>query len=125
MSVKKILLVDNEKETIDLLTGIFNNEGFQLELAGSGKEAIGKIANNRPDLILLETKVPGMDGWEICMLLKNNEGTRGIPIVFISAEGEIHKKLQAFQIGASGFIRKPFSAEELLRQVEQLVKKEE
>lgn len=121
MSRKNILLVDTDPGNIETIKGALSERGFQVDCSDDGKEAVKKILAQTPDLILLEVEIPGMDGWEICSLLKQNKATSRIPIIFVSEKSKIHNQLQAVYLGANGFIPKPFSMGELVNRVEQLL----
>jgi PAS domain S-box-containing protein len=111
----KVLMVDDTPANIDVLRKVLAKEGYQLFFANSGEKAL-KIANRAlPDLILLDVMMPGMDGYETCRQLKQNEVTQDIPIIFITAKTK--KVIEAFQLGAVDYINKPFQQEEVCMRV--------
>jgi PAS domain S-box-containing protein len=113
-----ILIVDDSTANLQLLTGILKEQGYVVHPASDGKLALRFLRASMPDLILLDIKMPGMDGFEVCSLLKADERTRKIPIIFISVlEGE-RDKVKAFQAGGVDYIAKPFHPEEVLARVE-------
>ncbi len=122
MTEKNILLVDQDAHTLEVIREEFAAEGFIVESATNGKRAVQMVAHKRPDLILLEIKLRQMDGWEVCALLKKNEGTKKIPLIFFSADSSMQNKLQAFQLGADGFISKPVANKNLIEQVKKILK---
>jgi signal transduction histidine kinase/DNA-binding response OmpR family regulator len=112
-----ILVVDDSTANLQLLVGILKDQGYIVHPASDGRLALRFLQTNLPDLILLDIKMPGMDGFEVCRQLKEDERTRNIPIIFISVlEGE-HDKVKAFQAGGTDYIAKPFHPEEVLARV--------
>jgi two-component system, cell cycle sensor histidine kinase and response regulator CckA len=112
-----ILVVDDESESRTLLTAILRAEGYGVRLADGGALALASIERNRPELILLDVRMPGLDGFEVCRRLKQRDETRDIPLIFISASGEIEEQVEGFRLGAVDFVMKPFQREELLARV--------
>ncbi len=115
---KSIIIVDDVPESLKALTAIISKRGYQVRPALSGKLALNSARKKPPDLILLDIRMPDMDGYEVCRRLKEDEDTRDIPIIFISALEEIQDKLKAFHVGGQDYITKPFQSEEVLARVE-------
>lgn len=113
-----ILVVDDDSRSLALLTGILSGEGYVVRPADSGELALASIAARRPELILLDIRMPGVDGFEVCRRLRQDEETRDIPIVFLSAAGEAEERVEGLRLGAVDFISKPFSRDELLARVQ-------
>ena len=113
-----ILVVDDDPHSLALLTGILSGEGYCVCSADSGEVALASIAARRPELILLDIRMPGIDGFEVCRRLRQDEETRDIPIVFLSAAGEAEERVEGLRLGAVDFISKPFSRDELLARVQ-------
>jgi DNA-binding response OmpR family regulator len=112
-----ILVVDDESELLELLMGILVDQGYRVRPANSGKLALASVAVETPDLILLDLRMPDMDGFEVCRQLKSSENSREIPIMFISAASEVEERLDGLGLGAVDFVSKPFRREELLARV--------
>ena len=112
-----ILVVDAEPESRTLLTAILTAEGYEAHAAEGGKPALPSIAVKRPELILLDIRMPGIDGFEVCRRLKKNAETREIPIIFLSASRELPECVEEFRLGGVDFVTKPFEREELLARV--------
>jgi DNA-binding response OmpR family regulator/DNA-binding CsgD family transcriptional regulator len=112
-----ILIVDDTLENLRLLADILTEEGYKVRLASSGAYALTIVQKNQPDLILLDIMMPEMDGYEVCRLLKADEKTRDIPVIFISALDEVFDKMTAFSIGGVDYITKPFHVEEMLARI--------
>lgn len=112
-----ILIVDDHPDNLRTLSGILQNTGHKVRKAISGELAIETIGSQAPDVILLDIRMPYMDGYEVCKILKQSEQTRDIPIIFISALSEVADKVKAFELGGADYITKPFHAEEVLARV--------
>ncbi len=120
----KILVVDDAVENIKLVTEILNrpkNE-YHIEAAGDGYEALEKVKKFDPDLIMLDVVMPGIDGFEVCRILKEDQKTRLIPIVMITALDSQQDRLRGLESGVDDFISKPFNVYELLARVKNLLK---
>ena len=106
--VQKILVVDDELLIRQLMTALLAEFGT-VELAESGEDALQKAASLKPDLIVLDVEMPGMDGYEVCRQLKANEQTSAIPVAFLTANNSNEDEERGLEIGAIDFIRKPIS----------------
>jgi light-regulated signal transduction histidine kinase (bacteriophytochrome) len=100
-----------------LLETILVKSGYNVCSVGSGEEALGRIHAKAPALILLDFQMPRMDGLTLCRTLKEDEGTRDIPVIFISARGDVFDKVKAFEAGAVDYVTKPFHPAEVLARV--------
>ncbi len=103
----KILLVDDTPQNIKLLAVLLESWGYETLSAGSGAEALESVAAEKPDLVLLDIVMPGMDGYDVCRQLRADPATRVLPIVMITASGG-QEKVKALEVGADDFITKPF-----------------
>src|SRR3954453_3993851 len=112
-----ILVVDHDFEARTLLSKILTAEGIAVRVADGGELALASLAVNRPELILVDLRMPGMDGLEVCRRLKQRAGSRDIPVIFLSASGDLADLLEGFRLGAGDFISKPLHREELLAPV--------
>jgi DNA-binding NtrC family response regulator len=112
-----VLVVDDERLNRDLLEQELLEAGYRTLSAANGKEALEIAANARPDLILLDAMMDGLDGFETCERLKSADATRSIPVIFLTALSDTEIKLRAFRAGAVDYVTKPFQAEELLARV--------
>lgn len=112
-----ILIVDDTIANLQLLAGMLKEEGYKVRPASSGRIALEAIAKKAPDLILLDIKMPEMDGYEVCARLKSNPVTYHIPVLFISALTDVSDKLKAFEVGGLDYINKPFQIEEVKARV--------
>lgn len=112
-----ILIVDDTLENLQLLSNILKDAGYKVRPASSGKLALKAVEHKLPHLILLDIKMPEMDGYEVCRRLKSQVETRDIPVLFISALSDLEDKLKAFQVGGLDYISKPFQFEEVKARV--------
>jgi len=112
-----ILIVDDTVENLQLLSNILKETGYKVRPATNGKLALKAVETKQPDLILLDIKMPEMNGYEVCSILKANPATKDIPVLFISALNDINDKLNAFQVGGLDYITKPFQFEEVKARV--------
>jgi diguanylate cyclase (GGDEF)-like protein/PAS domain S-box-containing protein len=113
-----ILAVDDTLASLKLLSDILKEEGYDVRAAQSGELALRSALAETPDLILLDIRMPGIDGFETCRQLKMRANTDTVPIIFLSATTDMEEKIQGFHCGAVDFISKPFQREELLARVQ-------
>ena len=112
-----ILIVDDELANLQLLGGILLKEGYAVEFAMEGAEALAQLTATSFDLILLDIMMPGMSGYEVCEAIKDDMATTHIPVIFITSKNEPEAVLKGFEAGGSDYITKPFNAHELLARV--------
>ena len=112
-----ILIVDDGPVNLQVLVRTLDGTGHRVLVATSGKAAIDIAQRARPDLILLDVMMPGMDGFEVCRAIKENAATRDIVIIFLSALGEVADKVAGLEMGAADYITKPIQADEVLARV--------
>ncbi|MCK4413907.1 MAG: response regulator [Candidatus Eisenbacteria sp.] len=121
MSRKRILVVDDEVYMLHILEFSLHMEGMEVISAASGQEALQKIAEEPPDLIILDVLMPEMDGYEVCRRLKQEESTRSIPIVFLTAKDSRKDRTFGLDLGADAYITKPFSPQTLVDTITELL----
>lgn len=112
-----ILIVDDTIENLRLLSQILIENGYKVRAAKSGKEALASTNESMPDLILLDVKMPDLNGYEVCEKLKANEKTSSIPVLFLSSLTEEEDRLRGFTVGGVDYITKPFSYKEVIMRV--------
>jgi len=115
---QNILIIDDTPENLHFLSNGLTRKGYEVKCAISGSIALLRVFAELPDLILLDIKMPEMNGYEVCEYLKANEKTREIPVIFLSALHEVSDKVKAFASGGVDYITKPFQFEEVLARVE-------
>ncbi|MEG4031612.1 MULTISPECIES: response regulator [unclassified Microcoleus] len=113
-----ILIVDDLPENLRFLTEIIAKEGYKVRGVTNGLMALRTVRHYPPDAILLDIKMPDMDGYQVCEALKSDEKTSEIPIIFLSALDQVFDKLKAFKVGGVDYISKPFQPEEVLVRLE-------
>lgn len=113
----KILIVDDEPANLDLQCNYLHDAGFKVEGTSDGETALKRVNHFKPDLILLDVIMPGIDGFETCRRLKKNEVTKNTPIIFLSGKMDSVDKVKGLEIGAVDYITKPFQREELIARV--------
>ncbi len=112
-----ILLVDDNATNLQVLYGTLNNRGYKLLIAKSGEDALAIARRARPELVLLDIMMPGIDGYETCRRLKEDPGTRESDVIFLSALDQTENKVQGLDLGAVDYITKPFQAAEVVARV--------
>lgn len=112
-----ILLVDDNATNLSILVKSLSEAGYKVRVAQDGESAIAQIPYAKPDLILLDVMMPGIDGFETCRRLKAVPETQAIPVIFITALSDVFDKVKGFQVGAVDYITKPFEIEEALVRV--------
>ncbi len=118
---KRILVADDEVYILHILEFSLNLEGFEVITAANGREALSKIAKQRPDLVVLDVVMPDLDGHEVCRRLKADERTRDIPIIFLSAKDAPSDRELGLSLGAGAYITKPFSPQRLIECIQNLL----
>jgi putative two-component system response regulator len=114
---KKILLVDDEPNNLQLLRQILRSS-YQLIFAHNGQSALAAVAAHHPDLILLDVMMPDLDGYEVCRRLKADPLTHDIPVIFVTAMGDVDDEAAGFDVGAVDYIHKPVSPAIVIRRVQ-------
>lgn len=116
---KKILAVDDELDVVLIVKTALQTEGFEVETANNGPDALMLAKEHIPDLILLDVMMPGMTGFEVLRALKQNEKTAQIPVIMLTGVSERSKIVEAIGSGTSYYIIKPFDFEDLIDKVNQ------
>ncbi len=118
MEYANILIVDDTPANLSLLSQMLSNRGYRVRAANNGPRALESAHALPPDLILLDIRMPGMNGFEVCEHLKSDPLTSDIPVIFISALNELQDKIHGFKVGGVDYITKPFQLEEVLVRTE-------
>ncbi|MGB0849705.1 MAG: response regulator [Bacteroidia bacterium] len=120
---KKILIVDDDQDIVDLVKYNLEKEGYKCYTANDGKEAVAKALDKLPDLILLDIMMPNMDGIEACRTIKANDKLKDIFIAFLTARGEEYSEIAGFEVGADDYITKPIKPRVLLSRIKAILKR--
>lgn len=118
---KRILAVDDVDSNAQLISAMLGARGFEVSRARDGEEAVAMARSESPDLIVLDIMLPKLDGWEVRRLIRGNEATRDIPIIFLSALATSHGDFQELEPGLEDYMTKPFSPRALLEKVDALL----
>jgi diguanylate cyclase (GGDEF)-like protein len=113
--------MDDEPPIREILKFQLENAGFEVACAKDGEEGLTMVQTDPPDLVLLDLMIPHMDGYEVCRRLKGAYGTRHIPVIILTARGELGEKLKGLQNGANDYVTKPFSMPELIMRVKNVL----
>lgn len=120
---KTILVVDDEKDIVDLISYNLSKEGYRVVTASNGTQAVERSVSERPDLVILDIMMPGMDGFEVCRAIRQNPDTAGIAIMFLTAKsGEIDQIL-GLELGADDYLQKPISPRVLIARVKTILRR--
>jgi len=121
----RILIVDDEADIAELIRFNLRQAGFRTKVAASGEEAIKEVRLDAPDLIVLDLMLPGIDGLDVCRLLKSDEATAAIPIVMLTARGEEEDVVKGLELGADDYITKPFSPRVLIARIKSVLRRKQ
>ena len=125
MTAKNILIIDDEFPMRYLIEHQLKQEGFKVTLAKDGPDGLTAVSQHKPDLVVLDVMMPGMDGFEVCQQIKTTPETAQIPVIFLTASGAKDCKTRAFAVGADDYLTKPLLGEELVAHVTAVLKRNE
>jgi two-component system phosphate regulon response regulator PhoB len=120
---EKILVVDDEKDILELIEFNLSNNGYKVNTTASGEEALELIKKNEFDLVILDIMLPGIDGLDICKIIKADKNISHIPVIMLTAKAEEIDRVTGFEIGADHYVTKPFSPRELLAIVKSVLRR--
>ena len=120
VSKQKILIVDDDNNIAELIALYLTKECFETKIVNDGEEALREFASFRPDLIILDLMLPGIDGYQVCREIRH---TSDVPIIMLSAKGETFDKVLGLELGADDYLTKPFYLEELKMRIQALLKR--
>lgn len=120
---EKILIVDDEKDIVKLLDYNLKKEGYRTLLAYDGEDALDMAVRERPDIILLDLMLPGIDGLEVCRQLKKEDKTSGISIIMLTAKTREADKIVGLELGADDYVTKPFSPREIVARIKAVLRR--
>jgi len=118
-----ILVVDDEKDILELVSYNLKKEGFGISVSTDGEDALHQVKQEKYDLIILDLMLPGIQGMELCRILKSSEDTSFVPIIMLSAKSEELDKVLGLEMGADDYITKPFSPRELIARVKAVLRR--
>ena len=120
MALGKILVVDDDKNICELLRLYLEKEGYSVILAHDGEEALLKFDTLRPELILLDIMLPGLDGWQVCREIRKKSQ---VPIIMLTAKGETFDKVLGLELGADDYVVKPFDTKEIIARIKAVLRR--
>jgi len=120
---KHILVVEDEADLVELVSYNLRKEGFSVDSALNGEAGLSKIKKGKYDLVILDLMLPGIQGVELCRMLRNDPKTEALPIVMLTAKGEEVDKILGLEMGADDYITKPFSPRELVARVKAVLRR--
>jgi two-component system response regulator VicR len=119
---RRVVCIEDEPEIIELITMILETEGFEIIGATAGAEGVALVRSEKPDLVLLDLMMPGMDGWAVYQSIKSDPGLRDIPVIVLTAKAQsIDRVLGLYIAKVEDYITKPFSPEDLLESVNRVL----
>jgi len=121
MTKKKILIVEDEENLLRLESILLGSRGYEVKGAIDGPSALESVASTKPDLVLLDIMLPGIDGYEVCRQIKANEATRHIPVVMLSAKKSKEDLVKGEQAGADWYITKPFKSAMVIETIQRFL----
>jgi len=119
----KIFIVEDEPDLRDTLSFNFENEGFKVSSFPDGEKCLTSVKKNKPDLIILDLMLPGINGLDVCREIRSEEENNDVSIIMLTAKGEEIDRIVGFELGADDYVTKPFSVRELILRVKVLLKK--
>jgi phosphate regulon transcriptional regulator PhoB len=118
-----ILVVDDEADLVELVTYNLNKEGFTVDSASDGEAALSKLRKGKYDLVVIDLMLPGIQGIELCRILRNDPNIAGLPVIMLTAKGEEVDKIVGLEMGADDYVTKPFSPRELVARVKAVLRR--
>ena len=122
MDKKRILIVDDEPDLVETLSFRLEASGYEVIKADDGQKGLDKARSEKPDLIILDLMLPKLDGYKVCRMLKFDEAYKNIPIILFTARAQEQDKKIGQDVGADGYITKPFEPQVLLAKIQELIK---
>ena len=124
MGRERVLVVDDEEDILHLVEYNLAKEGFDVTAVTTGEEALTAVRESPPDLVVLDLMLPGLDGLEVCKLLKRNPRTATVPVVMLTAKGEEADVVAGLELGADDYVTKPFSPRVLLARIKAVLRRD-
>lgn len=122
---KTILIVDDEAYIVTSLEYVMQSAGFEVAVAYDGEEALAKVTEKVPDLVILDLMMPKLDGFEVCKKIRENPLWKGIRIIILTAKGRDIERKKGMSLGADDYMTKPFSTRDILNRVKELLAESE
>jgi two-component system, OmpR family, alkaline phosphatase synthesis response regulator PhoP len=123
MAREKILLVEDDEDIRELISYNLGKEGYTVTAVGTGEAAIAALKRSTPDLLVLDLMLPGMDGLEVCRMVRGNPATHALPIIMVTAKGEETDVVTGLEMGADDYLTKPFSPKVLIARMRNVLRR--
>lgn len=123
MPNEKILIVEDDEDIVEMITYNLKKEGFRTSSVLNGEDAVDRIMDDQPDIILLDLMLPRMDGLEVCRTLRNRKDTAHIPVIMLTAKSQEIDKILGLELGADDYVTKPFSPRELIARIRTVLRR--
>jgi two-component system phosphate regulon response regulator PhoB len=120
---KKILVIDDEPDVTELLEYKLNSEGFSVRTSNNPSLILGEVKDFLPDLIILDIMMPELNGLQVCRMIRSNPSLERIPIIFLTAKGEMEDRVEGLEAGADDYLGKPFNTRELILRINSIFKR--
>jgi len=121
--MERVLIVDDDPDIVRLVRYNLSHSGYEVQSAGTGREALELVQKQPPDLVVLDVMLPDVDGLEVCRTLRQQPSSRRIPILMLTARGEEIDRVVGFELGADDYVAKPFSPRELVLRVKSILRR--
>src|SRR3989304_2900149 len=125
MANERVLVVEDEEDIQELVNYVLSKEGFHVTGVRSGEEAMRKLRAGPPDLVVLDLMLPGLDGLEVCRLMRADAGLKSVPVVMLTAKGEEADIVAGLELGADDYLTKPFSPRVLLARIRAVLRRQQ
>jgi len=123
MNPRRVLVVDDEPDIVELVSYNLKKEGFEVSSVPDGEEALAEIKKGKADILILDLMLPGLQGMELCRILRSDPKTKNLPIIMLTAKGEEVDRILGLETGADDYITKPFSPRELAARVKAVLRR--
>ncbi|MFI5181425.1 MAG: two-component system response regulator [Thermoanaerobaculia bacterium] len=120
MSAASIFIVDDDPAVLEAVTDVLADDGYRVAGAVDSRAALLAVLSDPPDLLVLDVIMPGLNGWELCEIVRRQAATREVPVLFLTGRGDVRDQITALQVGGTDHLKKPFRAEELRGKVRTL-----
>lgn len=120
---RRVLVIDDDPDALRLTGYIFGRAGYEVHVAANGAEGLAMVDEVKPNLVILDVMMPDMSGLEVCERLRAQPATARLPIIMLSAKGQVDDKISGFQAGADDYVPKPVDSKELLARAKALLQR--
>ncbi|MBW2031819.1 MAG: response regulator, partial [Deltaproteobacteria bacterium] len=122
MEKHRILVVDDIMENVEILKARLESQGYEVSTAFNGEEALKKVQETQPDLVLLDVMMPKMDGFQVCRAIRSSKNTEMLPVIMVTARTDTNDIVKGFEAGADDYLTKPFNQQELQARVRSMLR---